>query len=162
MQLFHIFILQKDPWYSPQSEDKNHQAYTCYLFSNYIYISNILSSPQSFHIYDWPHSFSCSLLLPLPPLWYCPQHFTSSVCYPFSCCGNTLYPVLVWSPVPFQTRHENSVWPGCVFSFSFPGADFSFKSAHDKAAYFGGSPGGDRLLHRCQRVHSLPLKNKAA
>lgn len=37
MQLFHIFILQKDPWYSPQSEDKNHQAYTCYLFSNYIY-----------------------------------------------------------------------------------------------------------------------------
>lgn len=38
MQLFHIFILQKDPWYSPQSEDKNHQAYTCYLFSNYIYI----------------------------------------------------------------------------------------------------------------------------
>lgn len=29
-----IFILQKESRYSPQSEDKNHQAYTSYLFSN--------------------------------------------------------------------------------------------------------------------------------
>lgn len=72
--------------------------------------------------------------------------------------------ILCWFDLPFLSKPDTktSVWTGCVFSFSFPGADFSFKSAHDKAAYFGGSPGGDRLLHRCQRVHSLPLKNKAA